>query len=244
MGILAAVGRVQVAVHPGPRVAIVSTGDEIVEPGESPGPGKIRNSNAAMLVSQARRAGARPEYLGIARDNEQELGRLLSRGLDASVLVISGGVSAGARDLVPEQLGRLGVERLFHKVSVKPGKPAFFGTRGKTLVFGLPGNPVSAMVCFELFTRPAIRKLRGYGECLPRLITARLEKDWNYKTDRPTYFPARLTEGDSERLVAPVGWLGSADLRALTEANSFASVPPGDHHFEAGQRLSVLTVDE
>src|SRR5262249_3251912 len=143
IGLLAAVGRTEAHVYPQPTVAVLPTGDELVEANETPGPGQIRNGNGPMLLAQAARAGGVPKYLGIARDRLQHLRALIGEGLNASVLVLSGGVSAGKLDLVPGVLQELGVQPHFHKVAMKPGKPIFFGTRDRTLVFGLPGNPGS-----------------------------------------------------------------------------------------------------
>ncbi|MGE3808647.1 MAG: gephyrin-like molybdotransferase Glp [Gemmataceae bacterium] len=157
LGVLASVGRASVQAHPAPRVAIVATGDELVDAPAAPGPGQIRNSNGPMLMALAQSAGAVPGYLGIARDQLDELRAKVKAGLESDLLVLSGGVSAGKLDLVPGVLAEFGVESIFHKVEMKPGKPVFFGTRGSTLIFGLPGNPVSALVCFELFAAPALR---------------------------------------------------------------------------------------
>ncbi len=243
-GVLASVGRTSVSVYPRPRVCILSTGDEVVEAPEQPGPGQIRNSNGPLLTAQVARAGGLPQYLGIARDHLDSLRPLVARGLEASVLVLSGGVSAGKLDLVPAVLEELEVQAHFHKVTVKPGKPVFFGTRGDTLVFGLPGNPVSSLVCFELFVRPALRRLRGHANPGPRPVPVPLGEDFAYRTDRPTYYPARLEVTDDGWRVRPVPWFGSADLRALTAANALAIIPPGDHHYRAGETLPVLSIEE
>ena len=193
-GLLAMVGRTSVKVHPAPRVAIVVTGDELVEPSHRPGLGQIRNSNGPMLLAETCRAGGLPRTLGIARDTPENLRSLIGDGLRTDILVLSGGVSAGKLDLVPGILAELGVEARFHKVEMKPGKPVFFGMRGSTLVFGLPGNPVSSMACFELFVRPAIRRLCGHADVGPRTVQAELLDDYSYRTDRPTYHPAWLEE--------------------------------------------------
>jgi molybdopterin molybdotransferase len=159
------------------------------------------------------------------------------------VLVLSGGVSAGKLDLVPGVLQESGVTAHFHKVEMKPGKPVLFGTRGDHLVFGLPGNPVSALVCFELFVRPAIRRLRGHADAGPRLVRAVLAEDFAYRTDRPTYHPAWLEAGDDGWRVRAVPWFGSPDLRGLTRANAFVLFPAGDHRHRAGQTYSVLSTE-
>ncbi len=242
-GVLASVGRDVVRVQPRPRVAILSTGDEIVEPSQKPGPGQIRNSNGMMLLGQVARAGGEPMFLGIARDNADDLRAKILQGLDADMLILSGGVSAGKLDLVPGVLAELGVEALFHKVAMKPGKPILFGIRPPRLVFGLPGNPVSSLVCFELFVRPALRVMMGRPPG-PSWVNARLVKDHPYRTDRPTYFPSRLTLTDAGWTVEPIAWFGSPDLRGVLSANAFALLPEGDHVHRAGQALAVLRVED
>ena len=213
IGLLAIVGRTSVLSHPPPRVVVLATGDELVEPEHSPGAGQIRNSNAPMLLAQASSAGGTTHYLGIGRDNVSHLWQLIGEGLTHDVLLLSGGVSAGKLDLVPDVFRELGVTAHFHKVRMKPGKPLFFGTRGDTLVFGLPGNPVSTFVCFELFVRPALRRLCGLPAEPPAFLPRALAVDFSYATDRPTYHPALLElAADCER-VRPVPWSGSPDLR-------------------------------
>ena len=259
LGVLATVGRTAVHTYPRPRVAVLSTGDEVVDPPQQPGPSQIRNGNGPMLMAQAGRAGGLPRYLGIARDRLEGLRPLVTEGLQADVLILSGGVSAGQRDLVPAVLAELGVQAHFHKVEMKPGKPVFFGTRNAhspsppsplprgekgVLVFGLPGNPVSALVCFELFVRPAIRRLRGHSDSGTQTVQAVLTEDFNYRTDRPTYYPCWLETGDAGWRVRPVPWFGSPDLRAITRANAFMVVPAGDHQFRSGQILPVLQVED
>lgn len=248
-GVLATVGRTIVSVHPQPRVAILSTGDELVEPAQTPAAGQIRNSNGPMLVAQVCRAGGVPRYLGIGRDDPASLRPLICDGLKSHVLLLSGGVSAGKLDLVPGVLREAGVAAHFHKVEMKPGKPVFFGTAPRlgsketTLVFGLPGNPVSVLVCFELFVRPTLRRLCGRSDPGPHFISASLTEEFSYRSDRPTYHPARVDRGDSSWRVRPVPWFGSADLRALTQANALMYIPPGDQRHRAGQSFDVLMLD-
>lgn len=240
LGLLASVGHTTLRVVPLPTVGVLSTGDEIIEPSETPGPGQIRNSNATTLLALVQHSGARPHYLGIARDRRDSLERLMPEGFKLPLFIVSGGVSAGKRDLVPDVLAELGVEAHFHKVRMKPGKPVFFGTRNGTLVFGLPGNPVSAVVCFELFVRPAIKALGGRRVPGPPVVSAVLEEDFAYRGDRPTYHPAYLTQELERRTVRPVPWIGSADLRALTQANAFIILEPGDGLYRAGSACRVL----
>jgi molybdopterin molybdotransferase len=249
-GVLATVGRTSVGVIPAPRVVVLVTGDELVEPELRPGPGQIRNSNGPMLLAQTARAMGLPRYLGIARDTLDSLQSLIHEGLQSDVLLLSGGVSAGKLDLVPSVLVEAGVVAYFHKVEMKPGKPVFFGARPRSwsappaLVFGLPGNPVSSFACFELFVRPALRKLRGHDDAGPRVVTAILTEDYPYRTDRPTYHPAWLTLTDEGWRVKATPWFGSPDLRGLLRANALIVLPAGDLPNRAGQAFSVLPLEE
>jgi molybdopterin molybdotransferase len=244
LGLLATVGRTSVKSYPRPGAAIICTGDELVEAAEQPGPGHIRNGNGPMIAGLASRAGAVPGYLGIAKDDMSHLRELVGRGLESAVLILSGGVSAGKRDLVPAALEELHVQPHLHKVAMKPGKPVFFGTRGQTLVFGLPGNPVSSLVCFELFVRPALRVLAGHAECGPQVVDAVVQEEFTYRTDRPTYHPALLHADSAGWRVQMVPWFGSADLRGVTRCNSFAILPVGDNRIKAGQLQPVLRTDQ
>jgi molybdopterin molybdotransferase len=245
IGLLAEVGRSSVNVIPPPHVSILATGNELVSPSAAPGPAQIRNSNGPMLTALARSAGAEATDMGFARDNESDLRRAIESGLSHDCLVISGGVSAGVLDLVPKILDQLGVTQVFHKVNLKPGKPVWFGvlvnsSAKTTLVFGLPGNPVSSLVCFELFVRPAIQKLRGLAPTGLKKQTARLATDHPQRGDRPTYWPAAICEGE----VMPLPWKGSGDLRTLTDANCLAFFPAGDQLYAAGQEIQILLFPE
>jgi molybdopterin molybdotransferase len=249
VGLLALVGRAQVTVVPRPRVAILSTGDELVETAAVPGPGQIRNSNGPMLAAQVVRGGALAESLGIGPDRADVLTELVRRGLQADVLILSGGVSAGKRDLVPDVLAEAGVQAHLHKVRLKPGKPVLFGTathadRPPTLVFGLPGNPVSSFVCFELFVRPALHRLAGHAEVGPLTVTASLTTDFVSRTDRPTYHPALVRTNAAGRQVRALPWAGSADLRALSGANALLVLPPGDKRFATGDPVDAILLGE
>lgn len=240
IGLLAAVGRTTVTGYRVPRLAILATGDELVEADQRPGPGQIRNSNGPMLSALASRAGATAEYFGIGPDERDGLRRLVARGLDsADVLVLAGGVSAGKFDLVPEVLKELGVTAHFHKIRLKPGKPLLFGSRESTLVFGLPGNPVSSFVGFELFVRPALRKMMGDAIPGPILVPVPLAAPLTARNDRPTYAPARLETAHGFR-VRPGNWFGSADLRGLLTADALVSISAGNVELAAGEPLPTL----
>jgi molybdopterin molybdotransferase len=243
LGLLALAGRTQVAVYPAPEVAVMTTGDEVVEASVPLQAGQIRNSNGPMLVALAVSAGARPRYLGIGRDRPDSLRPMLEKGLAAPVLLVSGGVSAGKLDLVPGLLRELQVTVHFHHVALKPGKPMLFGTRGATLVFALPGNPVSALVCFELFVRPALRRLQGEPVPGPLRFRARLQAEVAYHSARPTWHPAHLRSTDSGWQVQPVPWRGSFDLGSLAQANALVCLPPRSTPYRQGEWLEVTPLD-
>ena len=245
IGLLAEVGRAAVSIFSPPVVAVLATGDELVSAGQTPAAGQIRNSNSPMLAALATSSGATVNDLGIARDDEDSLRRGIARGLEADVLVLSGGVSAGVLDLVPAMLAELGVEQIFHKVRLKPGKPLWFGVRqggdsGAHLVFGLPGNPVSSFVCFTLFVRPLLARLAGSQSPRPAWQKAALMTPFQQRGDRPMYHPAVLRHVDGRSEVTPTAWQGSADLRGFSEGNCLLWFPAGDRRFEPGELLDVL----
>lgn len=243
IGALAEVGRAVVQAIRRPHVAVIATGDELVPHGQTPGAGQIRNSNSPMLVAAARESGATAIDLGIARDNADAIAAAIETGLASDIVLLSGGVSAGVLDLVPGVLKSLGVEELFHRVRVKPGKPLWFGRRrhgGRTsLVFGLPGNPVGSLVSFELFVRPAIANLAGRGEVTAVRQTAVLVSPLASRGDRPTYYPAAYRQTPDGLRVEPLTWHGSADLATLVRANAFVVMPAGDRLYVPGETVEV-----
>ena len=192
IGLLASVGHIRPKVYRRPHVAVLPTGDEIVDASQLPGPGQIRNSNEWMMWALATRTGATVTRLGIGPDDPQALSALLATGLRFDCLLISGGLSMGKLDLVPRVLKELGVEQVFHRTALKPGHPVWFGKHATGIVVGLPGNPGSVLVCFELFVRTALRARQGREDVLPREISARLTHGFSYPTQRLTYHPARL----------------------------------------------------
>jgi molybdopterin molybdotransferase len=253
LGILASVGRTTVRVIARPQVTIVPTGDELVEPGEKPGPGQIRNSNAVMLRALAEQAGALASCLRIAPDEPLELGRVLEQALAADLVLVTGGVSAGQRDLVPDALAALGVRKVFHKVSVKPGKPLWFGVapprgpgKAGALVFGLPGNPVSGLVSFLLFAAPALAALAGRTAVSPCLREATLVQGFSHRGARTTYFPAKLVRpAKIGRLpsIETLRWSGSSDLLTVASSDGFAIFPGGDRDYNPDEVVNFLPLN-
>lgn len=241
VGALATVGRSEVAVHGRPLAAVVSTGDELVEVGERPGPGQIRNSNGPMLAVLGRMLGCDPvQLLPVARDEREALSRSLSRGLAADILLVSGGVSKGQKDLVQVVLPELGVENIFHGVSIQPGKPLWFGRAERCLVFALPGNPVSALTTARIFVGAAVRKMRGLRDPRPRTLPARLSEPFRRKGGRPGWLPAWVTPGEDGWLCRPLASSGSADVVSSAAANATWVAPQGITEFAAGDPVQVL----
>jgi molybdopterin molybdotransferase len=238
IGLLAMVGRERVAVFPRPRIAILPTGDEIVEAGESPLPHQIRNSNAWSLAVQVRRAGGTPEILPIARDSYEATRASIEQGLQADLLLLSGGVSAGKYDIVERVLADLGAKFFFTRVKIQPGQPLVFGAVGKKFFFGLPGNPASTMVTFELFARAAVERLSGRDHAPLPLLRSKLSRDFHHKPGLTRFLPARLSEDGST--IEPLGWQGSGDIPAVARANAFLVAEADRESWNQGDDIRVL----
>jgi molybdopterin molybdotransferase len=244
LAMAAEVGHARIEVTRRPRVAILSTGDELVPLDRPPGPFQIRNSNNISLAAQVTLAGGEPLAAGSAKDEVAELRARIEQGLEADILLLSGGVSAGKYDLVEEVLKDLGAEIYFDAVAIRPGKPVVFGwCRGKP-VFGLPGNPVSTMVTFELFVVPAIEVLSG---CSPQplpIFKAKLAHPVDEKGGVAHILPARVSwpkgEADAEPKVEALLWEGSGDIGAVVRGNCFLVVHASKLHLQAGEWVDVL----
>jgi len=233
---LATTGHPQVQVFARPRVAIIATGDEIVEVGEQPAKHQIRNSNAWSLAAQVERAGAIPVMLSIARDVQSETRRLIEQGLEADMLVLSGGVSAGKYDVVELALADLGAEFFFDRVLIQPGQPLVFGRARNKFFFGLPGNPGSTMVTFELFARAAIELAGGASEAPLPLALARLTRPFRHRPGITRFLPARVVCAE----VTPLDWQGSGDVPTLCRANAFLVADAGQAEYKEGETIPVL----
>jgi len=242
--IAAAIGRPEIAVHGRPRVAIVATGDELVDINLRPGPNEIRNSNSYSLAAQVQAAGGEPMMLPVARDEPDDLALLLRKGLEADLLLITGGVSMGKYDLVEQVLASFEARMFFTGAQIQPGKPVVFGeaTSGGdvTPFFGLPGNPVSTMVTFQLFVRPVLDALSGSGPQSLAFTQAVLKSEFATKTGLTRFLPAKLTGTLRRPEVELVRWQGSGDLMAVSRANCYIVVPPDREQFAAGEAITVL----
>jgi molybdopterin molybdotransferase len=240
LALAAQVGAVELQCAKRPRIAVLSTGDEVVLIDQTPGEFQIRNSNSVSLAAQVRIAGGEPVVLGNAADRVEDLGEKMERGLKEDALVLTGGVSMGKYDLVESVLKAMGAEFYFDAVAIRPGKPAVFAVCQGKPVFGLPGNPVSTMVTFELFVAPAIDLLSG-AEARPLpLVEARLAEALNERPGLTHFLPAHIEWRGAVPEVKALKWQGSGDITALGKANCFLVVPAEKEKIAAGERVSVL----
>jgi len=240
LAVAAEVGRARVMVSQRPRVSILSTGDEVVPVEDTPGPYQIRNSNSVSLAAQVKLAGGEVLMSGNAPDEVSELRARIEKSLSGDMLVLSGGVSVGKYDLVEQVLRDLGTEFFFDAVALRPGKPAVFGWCAGKPVFGLPGNPVSTMVTFELFARPAIELLAGHAPPPLPLFKARLSHEINEKSKVAHFLPARVSWSDGVPIVEALLWEGSGDIGAVVRGNCFLVVNASKLHVDAGEWVDVM----
>jgi len=239
IALLASNGLANVEVFQRPSVAIIATGDELVGLQDAPSPHQIRNSNTPALAAQVKRAGGEPVALPAARDTVEATLELVLEGLEADLLLLSGGVSAGKHDVVEEALRRAGASFHFDRVLIQPGQPLVFGhARGKPF-FGLPGNPASTFVCFEVFARAALDALSGCAPGELALTWARLARPFSHKPGLTRFLPARVNQAGS---LEPVRWSGSGDIPALTRANCFLVAMPEQPEYQAGDWIQVLSL--
>ena len=244
IGVLASLGHARLLVYRRPRVAIISTGSELVEVDQPLGPGQIRNSNSYSLRAQCLQLGIAAAAFGIVPDDYEATRTAIEAGLDYDVLLTSGGVSVGRFDFVKDVQDELGVERRLWGVAMKPGKPLAFGVRGGTLVFGLPGNPVSAMVSFELFVRPALLRLMGYRKTTRPQYQAIIEEDVANPDGRTYVVRVRAWREDGTWHVSSTGAQGSGILRSMVGANGLAFIPGGPRGVRAGDEVEFLLLRE
>jgi molybdopterin molybdotransferase len=240
IAVMATVGSTSVTVSKMPEIALIISGDEIVEPDQIPGISQIRNCNAYQLIAQAERAGVSARYYGIARDDVEETYSMISRAIaENDLILITGGVSMGEFDFVPAVLERAGVRLIFTRVAVQPGKPTTFGIHPTALVFGLPGNPVSSFVQFELLIRPLIYRMMGYN-WEPLTISVPVKEKYSRKSsDRMGLIPVKIT---NDGFAEVIEYHGSAHISALPGASGIISIPLGVNIIEKGQIVSVRQI--
>lgn len=240
ISMLASFGKALVPVFRKARVAILSTGDELIELGEPPVPGKIINSNTLSLAAAVSQCGAEPVIIGIARDDWENHREKLAEGLKADALITSAGVSAGDRDLVRDVLAELGVEQLFWKVDMKPGGPTAFGMHGAKPVFSLPGNPVSTMVTFELFARPALLRMMGHQRVARPFVKAVLREDAKKKPGKVNFLRVQVTVQDGRFVASTAGDQHTGILRTMVRANGLVLLPRDAAAVPAGSEVDLM----
>jgi molybdopterin molybdotransferase len=254
IALAASVGKSRLQVYMRPRVAVLTTGDEIVDIDTTPGPTQIRNSNSYSLAAQIRHAGGEPVLLPVAPDELQGLRRLIEEGLNSDLLLMTGGVSMGRYDLVEQALSEMHAEFFFTGAKIQPGRPVVFGKcgagtpardgvsalRAGTYFFGLPGNPVSTMVTFELFARPMLEALAGESPRKLIFLHARLKKEIRIKTGLKRFLPAILSGEFEHSEVELVAWQGSGDIAAIARANCYIVIPPDLECIAAGEWVAVM----
>ena len=243
VGILASVGRSFVSVYQRPLVAILCTGEELIDVDGDWSEVKIVSSNSYTLAAQVKDCGAIPIQLGIARDRKEEIEEKLRQGVRADVLISSAGISVGDYDFVKDVLNDLGMEMVFWKVAMKPGKPLAFGTIGGKPVFGLPGNPVSSMVSFEQFVRPSLLKMMGHRQLFRPVIEAILREDIHKEPGRRHFIRASVSFEDNHYLVAVAGAQGSEILKSMVRANGLIVIPEDREIVRAGEKVNVQLLD-
>jgi molybdopterin molybdotransferase len=243
VGLLASIGKSSVHVYQRAQVAILSTGDELVHIDEPLQPGKIYNSNSYSLASLVLETGAIPIQLGIARDTREDLKSKFAAGVRADMIISSGGVSVGDYDLVKEMLNQQGSHMQFWKVCMKPGKPQAFGTIQETPTFGLPGNPVSSMVSYEIFVRPALLKMMGHRRIYRSVVTATLIEDLRKRDERKHFVRVVLKHSQGQYVASTTGAQGSGILSSMAKANGLAVIDEQRMEVKAGETVPVMLLD-
>ena len=240
VGLAAALGRSELLVHRRPRVAVLATGDELVPVDRAPAPGQIQDSNSHMLAAACGEAGAEPTLLALAGDSRAALRRALEAARGFDVLITTGGVSVGDRDLTRGMLEAMGTRLAFWRVAIRPGKPLAFGRWGRTAVFGLPGNPASALVTFEIFVRPALRALAGLTGPSRPVLAARLATAFEKDPALTYYVRARARLARGELWVDPLGTQSSGALTSATGFDALAVLPAGAARLRRGARVEAV----
>ncbi|MFO7809745.1 MAG: molybdopterin molybdotransferase MoeA [Candidatus Delongbacteria bacterium] len=240
IALITASGFSKLKVSAKPEISVLNTGSEIIEPGNDLKYGQIYNTNGIMLRAMSEKYGLKTKYLGIAEDEKAALSEKITEGLKSDIFLISGGVSMGEFDLIPDILQDLGVKKLFHKVRIKPGKPVFFGKKDNCLVFGLPGNPLSNFVGFELFVRTAVRKITGEKQVFPVYLKGFIQKEFHHKGNRKNFYPALIKNDNGMVKVDPVISNGSADIFSLSKANGFLIADINKRNYQPGDEIEYI----
>ena len=239
IGLLASLNYSALTVFKQPEIAILSTGDEIIDIGEEIKPGSVRNSNAYTLQSLVKESNAIPHYLGIARDNKDDIRKNILKALEYDIVITTGGVSMGRYDFIKEIVEEIGISIHIEKIRIKPGKPVVFGTKGKKLFFGLPGNPVSTMISFIEFVKPALLHMMGADKIKKPVVWATLSGEIKKKADRKHFIRGIMNVNEGNMHVKVTGSQGSGILRSMSEANCLIIIPEGITKVENGEKVLI-----
>ncbi len=243
ISLLACAGVARVKVYPRPRVSIISTGDELVELGEKPGPGQIINSNLHFLTTRLRECGCEPVWIGIGKDNTDSLDKCIAQAMDADLVLSTGGVSVGEKDQVQDALANHSFEKIFWKVAIKPGKPVLFGLLGEKPFLGLPGNPAATAATFEVFARPALKKMAGHRDDHLQKRNGILTGQVKNKGDRQRFLWCRLEWRNDQYEVTVQSHQGSGQNLSIQGSNALLAVPAGTAQMDQGKRVEVLLLE-
>lgn len=242
IGIAASAGQDELIVYKRPTIALLCTGGEIREPSEETKKGQIYNANGSMLSSLLEPLSSKLTYLGIARDEKKELSNKIQNGLKYDLLIISGGVSVGKHDLVPDVLKNLGVKKIFHRWAVKPGMPTFFGIKDKTAVFAMPGNPQSCFVVFKILVEPAIVRMSGASDIPPIYKIGEMAESFVDESDRKHFMPCKIKTENGTNIIERVPYHGSADIRGTSSADGFFVIPLEVKQIKKGQVVEFFEI--
>ena len=241
ISLLASVGRKKIKVIRNPKVAIINTGDEIIDIGKKLTKNKIYNSNGPQIMAMLEKEGINYSFFGIVNDNIENLKNIIKQSFEYNIVVFSGGVSKGDYDYVPNVLENLGVKKIFHNVKIKPGKPLFFGKKKKTIFLGIPGNPVSNFLAYYMFIRSSILKMKGYKNIFPIFLTGILKKTFNKNKNRRQFVLVRINRKDSLYELYPIKSNGSADIFSLSKADGFMVVPENSPKIKQNSKVEFFT---
>ncbi len=243
ISLLACAGIARVKVYPRPRVSIISTGDELIELGEKPGPGQIINSNLHFLTARLRECGCDPVWIGIGKDNTASLDQCITQAMDADLILTTGGVSVGEKDQVQDALANHSFEKIFWKVAIKPGKPVLFGLLGEKPFLGLPGNPAATAATFEVFARPALKKMAGHTDYHLQKRSGVLTGEVKNKGDRQRFLWCHLEWRNDQYEVTVQSHQGSGQNRSIQGANALLTIPAGTAQIAQGEQVEVLLLE-
>ncbi len=241
VAIMAAAGKKYIKIIAAPRATILSTGGEIIPAGRKLPKNSIYNSNGPMLEAMFNSDGIRARFIGIAKDDKRDLSKFIKKGITSDIFLISGAVSVGDYDFVPEVLRKLKVKQIFHQVKIKPGKPLFFGIKNKTIIFGIPGNPLAGFLAYQIFIRPALLKMKGCKNCYPVFRKGILKKPFHRQNKRKHFALIKITKKQNQYYLSPINSHGSGDVASLSKADGFMIIKENSRALNKNTKAKFIT---